>query len=74
MKAIKGGDLDHKYDAPFVFAEVNAKRVNWLLFADGTKMKMDVDVLNVGHCVSTKKCGKDEREDITHLYKYPDGK
>lgn len=73
VKAIKGGDLDHKYDAPFVFAEVNAKRVNWLLFADGTKMKMDVDVLNVGHCVSTKKCGKDEREDITHLYKYPDG-
>ena len=27
----------------------------------------------IGNYISTKKVGKDEREDITHLYKYPEG-
>ncbi|XP_078275452.1 protein-glutamine gamma-glutamyltransferase E-like [Rhinoraja longicauda] len=73
LTAIKQGDMGFKYDVPFVFAEVNANCVNWLLFADGTKLQVDVDVSRVGHYVSTKKCGKDEREDITDLYKYSDG-
>ncbi|XP_072917725.1 protein-glutamine gamma-glutamyltransferase 2-like [Hemitrygon akajei] len=73
LRAIKEGEVLFKYDVPFVFAEVNAQCVNWLVFEDGTKMKIDIDTEKVGHHVSTKKCGSDEREDITHLYKYPDG-
>ncbi|XP_051887174.1 LOW QUALITY PROTEIN: protein-glutamine gamma-glutamyltransferase 2-like [Pristis pectinata] len=73
VKAVKEGDMDMKYDVPFVFAEVNAHCVKWLLFSDGTKMQVDVDTEHVGHKVSTKRCGADEREDITDTYKYPDG-
>ncbi|XP_072132765.1 protein-glutamine gamma-glutamyltransferase 2-like [Mobula birostris] len=73
VRAIKEGDMDLKYDVPFVFAEVNAHCVNWLVLSDGTKVKIDVNEEHIGHYVSTKKCGTDEREDITHIYKYPDG-
>ncbi|XP_069740727.1 protein-glutamine gamma-glutamyltransferase 2-like isoform X2 [Narcine bancroftii] len=73
VTAIKQGNVDEKYDTEFVFAEVNAHCVNWLLLSDGAKVKMDIDTEQVGHKISTKKCGVDEREDLTHLYKYPDG-
>uniref|UniRef100_UPI00398EFEE5 protein-glutamine gamma-glutamyltransferase 2-like n=1 Tax=Pristiophorus japonicus TaxID=55135 RepID=UPI00398EFEE5 len=73
VKAIKEGDMDMKYDVPFVFAEVNAHCVEWLVFGNGTKMRMDMNVSRVGHCTSTKRCGSDEREDVTGHYKYSDG-
>ncbi|XP_072370766.1 protein-glutamine gamma-glutamyltransferase 2-like isoform X2 [Scyliorhinus torazame] len=73
VNAIKEGEVEMKYDVPFVFAEVNAHCVNWLIFENGEKMKIDVDESRVGHKISTKSCGTDEREDITSNYKYPDG-
>ncbi|XP_072413070.1 protein-glutamine gamma-glutamyltransferase 2-like [Chiloscyllium punctatum] len=73
VKAIKEGEVDMQYDAPFVFAEVNASCVNWLVFENGEEMKLDSNESHVGHKISTKKCGFDEREDVTSNYKYPDG-
>lgn len=40
MAAIKEGDLDVKYDAPFVFAEVNADIIHWLACGDGRRLKV----------------------------------
>lgn len=40
MAAIKEGDLDVKYDAPFVFAEVNADIIYWMVYGDGRRLKV----------------------------------
>ncbi|XP_006639496.2 protein-glutamine gamma-glutamyltransferase 2 [Lepisosteus oculatus] len=72
VKAIKEGELTFKYDAPFVFAEVNADVVSFIKRKDGTEDKIRGTV-TVGQSISTKSVGSDDREDITHLYKYPEG-
>lgn len=74
VRAIKEGDLNPKYDAPFVFAEVNADVVEWIRQEDGSVHKSINQSLVVGLKISTKSVGRDEREDITHTYKYPEGK
>ncbi|XP_004272883.1 protein-glutamine gamma-glutamyltransferase 2 [Orcinus orca] len=73
VRAIKVGDLSTKYDAPFVFAEVNADVVDWIRQDDGSMHKSINHSLVVGQKISTKSVGRDEREDITHTYKYPEG-
>ncbi|XP_002915212.2 protein-glutamine gamma-glutamyltransferase 2 [Ailuropoda melanoleuca] len=73
VRAIKEGDLSTKYDAPFVFAEVNADVVNWIVQEDGSMCKSTNNSQTVGMKISTKSVGRDEREDITHTYKYPEG-
>lgn len=73
VQAIKEGELTLKYDAPFVFAEVNADLVYVLKYKDGSTRKI-VNDQKVGQKISTKSVGRDEREDITHLYKYPEGR
>ncbi|KAG8517859.1 Protein-glutamine gamma-glutamyltransferase 2 [Galemys pyrenaicus] len=73
VRAIKEGDLTTKYDAPFVFAEVNADVVDWIRQKDGSLHKSVNRSLVVGLKISTKRVGRDEREDITHTYKYPEG-
>ncbi|XP_036447323.1 protein-glutamine gamma-glutamyltransferase 2-like [Colossoma macropomum] len=73
VRAIKEGDLTVKYDAPFVYAEVNADVVEYITLRDGRHVKIDSSTTEVGQCISTKAVGNDEREDITHLYKYPEG-
>ncbi|XP_006874794.1 PREDICTED: protein-glutamine gamma-glutamyltransferase 2 [Chrysochloris asiatica] len=73
VRAIKEGDLSTKYDAPFVFAEVNADVVDWIQQDDGSMHKSVNHSLVVGLKISTKTVGRDEREDITHTYKYPEG-
>uniref|UniRef100_A0A2K6F403 Protein-glutamine gamma-glutamyltransferase 2 n=1 Tax=Propithecus coquereli TaxID=379532 RepID=A0A2K6F403_PROCO len=73
VRAIKEGDLKTKYDAPFVFAEVNAEVVDWILQEDGTMHKSINRSTIVGQNISTKSLGSDEREDITLNYKYPEG-
>uniref|UniRef100_A0A8C0WPR7 Protein-glutamine gamma-glutamyltransferase 2 n=1 Tax=Castor canadensis TaxID=51338 RepID=A0A8C0WPR7_CASCN len=73
VRAIKEGDLSTKYDAPFVFAEVNADVVDWIRQEDGSVHKSVNRSLVVGLKISTKSVGRDEREDITHAYKYPEG-
>ncbi|GCB60719.1 hypothetical protein scyTo_0003987 [Scyliorhinus torazame] len=73
VKAIKNGNVNLKFDTPFVFAEVNADYVSWLLYKDGTKKQIGVNHRLIGSKISTKAVGSDEREDITHNYKYAEG-
>ncbi|XP_031417444.1 protein-glutamine gamma-glutamyltransferase 2-like [Clupea harengus] len=73
VKAVLEGHTDLKYDVPFVFAEVNADQVTWMLMRDGTKHRLHTDTSNVGQNISTKAVGADRREDITASYKYPEG-
>lgn len=73
VKAILQGHVDLKYDVPFVFAEVNADRVTWMVFADGSKKKISTDSVSVGQNISTKAVGSDKRVDITANYKYAEG-
>ncbi|KAM9063481.1 protein-glutamine gamma-glutamyltransferase 2 [Sarcophilus harrisii] len=73
IKAIKNGEVNTKYDAPFVFAEINADVVNWIKESDGDFKKLYTKTMIVGVMISTKAIGKDEREDVTHHYKYPEG-
>ncbi|XP_038659009.1 protein-glutamine gamma-glutamyltransferase 2-like isoform X1 [Scyliorhinus canicula] len=73
VTAIKDGSVDMKYDVPFVFAEVNADQVCWLLHRDGTKEKLSIETQHVGQNISTKCCGRNDRDDITQNYKYPEG-
>lgn len=40
MAAIKEGNLDVKYDAPFIFAEVNADVIHWMVYRDGRRVKV----------------------------------
>lgn len=72
VQAIKEGELQCKYDAPFVFSEVNADVETYLKYKDGSTRKI-VSITQVGQKISTKSVGSDKREDITHLYKYPEG-
>ncbi|NWX92806.1 TGM2 glutamyltransferase, partial [Nothoprocta pentlandii] len=72
VKAVKEGDLQLKYDTPFVFAEVNADVVYWIVGPDGSERKSTHTSI-VGKNISTKSVGRDTREDITHHYKYPEG-
>lgn len=73
MKAIKEGELLLKYDAPFVFAEVNADVNTMMQKKDGSTSKVNTTAF-VGQKISTKSVGSDVREDVTHLYKYPEGR
>ncbi|XP_074867425.1 protein-glutamine gamma-glutamyltransferase 2 [Carettochelys insculpta] len=72
VKAIKEGELALKYDIPFVFAEVSADVIYWLLQKDGSRRKT-IHTSTIGKNISTKSVGSDSREDITHNYKYPEG-
>ncbi|XP_037347095.2 protein-glutamine gamma-glutamyltransferase 2 [Pungitius pungitius] len=72
VRAIKEGELTFKYDAPFVFAEVNADVTTIMKKKDGSTSKV-TNTTSVGQKISTKSVGSDAREDITHLYKYPEG-
>ncbi|XP_031416718.2 protein-glutamine gamma-glutamyltransferase 2-like [Clupea harengus] len=73
VKAVLEGHTDQKYDVPFVFAEVNADQVIWMLMKDGSKHRLHTDSSQIGQNISTKAVGADRREDITACYKYPEG-
>ncbi|KAL3058055.1 hypothetical protein OYC64_010271 [Pagothenia borchgrevinki] len=73
VKAILKGETDLKYDIPFVFAEVNADCIDWLVKADGSKLNIYSDTARVGHNISTKSVGSKKRLDITDSYKYREG-
>ncbi|XP_060897697.1 protein-glutamine gamma-glutamyltransferase 5-like [Labrus mixtus] len=72
--AILNGDTDIKYDTPFVFAEVNADSVDWLVKPDGSLEKIEASTDLVGQHISTKAVGSDARVDITNTYKPEEGK
>ncbi|XP_039465573.1 protein-glutamine gamma-glutamyltransferase 2-like [Oreochromis aureus] len=73
VNAILRGDTDVKYDVPFVYAEVNADIVKWMISPDGSKKKMYTDTRSVGQKISTKAVGSWKRVDITDSYKHKEG-
>ncbi|XP_027006519.1 protein-glutamine gamma-glutamyltransferase K [Tachysurus fulvidraco] len=73
LMAIRTGQVYLKHDAPFVFAEVNSDKIYWQKNLDGNFSKIRIEKNAVGHCISTKAVGSDQRSDITHLYKHPEG-
>ncbi|CAN9503313.1 unnamed protein product [Ophioblennius macclurei] len=70
VNAIRSGQVYLKHDTPFVFAEVNSDKIYWQRNLDGTFTQFHSEKKAVGHCISTKAVGSDEREDITNLYKH----
>ncbi|XP_042348629.1 protein-glutamine gamma-glutamyltransferase 2-like [Plectropomus leopardus] len=73
VEAIKEGELTKKYDAPFIFAEVNADVVELVQLSSGEFVQFDGSTKSVGRNISTKAVGSNERHDITHQYKYAEG-
>ncbi|XP_073704898.1 protein-glutamine gamma-glutamyltransferase K isoform X1 [Garra rufa] len=73
LAAVRSGQVYVKFDTPFVFAEVNSDKIYWQRNLDGTFSQIHSEKKAVGHCISTKAAGSDERVDITNLYKYPEG-
>ncbi|XP_076009559.1 protein-glutamine gamma-glutamyltransferase K-like isoform X2 [Genypterus blacodes] len=73
LTAIRNGLVYNKYDCQFVFAEVNSDRVFWVRTEDGTFTPFHSEKNTVGHAISTKAVGSEERFDVTHLYKHPEG-
>ncbi|XP_036940527.1 protein-glutamine gamma-glutamyltransferase K [Acanthopagrus latus] len=70
VNAIRSGQVYLKHDTPFVFAEVNSDKIYWQRNLDGTFSQIHSEKKAVGHFISTKAVGSDERADITHLYKH----
>ncbi|KAF3698947.1 Protein-glutamine gamma-glutamyltransferase K [Channa argus] len=73
LNAIRSGQVYLKHDTPFIFAEVNSDKIYWQKKLDGTFEQICIEKKAVGHCISTKAVGSDERADITHLYKHQEG-
>ncbi|KAM6927854.1 protein-glutamine gamma-glutamyltransferase 5 [Xenentodon cancila] len=70
VTAILNGDIHLKYDLPFVFAEVNADCVYWLVKPDGSEVNIFSETMKVGQNISTKSVGSNKRMNITDTYKY----
>ncbi|XP_061535440.1 protein-glutamine gamma-glutamyltransferase 2-like [Phycodurus eques] len=73
VRAIKEGNLNVKYDAPFIFAEVNADVIYWMVQKNGQRQKIRVNQASIGRNISTKSVFGNRREDVTLEYKYPEG-
>ncbi|XP_015263914.1 PREDICTED: protein-glutamine gamma-glutamyltransferase E-like [Gekko japonicus] len=74
LTAIKEGDVDLRFDSPFVFAEVNADRVTWTYDTSTTEAKrLYTETKSIGQFTSTKAVGSYAREDVTGNYKYTEG-
>ncbi|XP_051944714.1 protein-glutamine gamma-glutamyltransferase K isoform X1 [Hippocampus zosterae] len=73
VTAIRSGQVYLKHDTPFVFAEVNSDKIYWQRNPDGTFSQIHSEKKAVGHSISTKAVGSDQRADITHLYKHQEG-
>ncbi|XP_037627165.1 protein-glutamine gamma-glutamyltransferase K-like [Sebastes umbrosus] len=73
LAAVRNGHVYFKHDTPFVFAEVNSDKIYWQRNIDGTFKQIYSEKKKMGHFISTKAVGTDERKDITHLYKHPEG-
>ncbi|CAJ1050831.1 LOW QUALITY PROTEIN: protein-glutamine gamma-glutamyltransferase 5-like [Xyrichtys novacula] len=71
--AIFDGHTNLEYDVPFVFSEVNADCVDWMIRPDGSLEKAEADTEKVGKAISTKAVGSDDRSDVTNTYKHKEG-
>ncbi|XP_069716088.1 protein-glutamine gamma-glutamyltransferase 4 [Phaenicophaeus curvirostris] len=76
VKAIRDGDVYLPFDSRFVYSEVNADEVYWVVKeVNGKKKytKVGTDTKSIGVNISTKAVGQNKREDITAEYKFPEG-
>ncbi|KAK6185333.1 hypothetical protein SNE40_007590 [Patella caerulea] len=88
VAAIKKGAINIGQDTPFVFAEVNADTIDWLLDDVDEYYVLGVMKETIGQKISTKEPtgkrfrgnlsnfgsgGDIDREDLTSLYKYEEG-
>uniref|UniRef100_A0A2K6JRN9 protein-glutamine gamma-glutamyltransferase n=1 Tax=Rhinopithecus bieti TaxID=61621 RepID=A0A2K6JRN9_RHIBE len=73
VKAIREGDVHLAYDTPFVYAEVNADEVIWLLRDGQAQEILAHNTSSIGKEISTKMVGSDQHQSITSSYKYPEG-
>ncbi|XP_075136657.1 protein-glutamine gamma-glutamyltransferase 5-like [Leptodactylus fuscus] len=74
VKAIKEGDIHLKYDCPFIFAEVNADIIKWVVKNDTIgPERVYQDSKKIGRQISTKQVGTSGRLDVTNHYKYEEG-
>uniref|UniRef100_A0A8C9RRJ5 Protein-glutamine gamma-glutamyltransferase K n=1 Tax=Scleropages formosus TaxID=113540 RepID=A0A8C9RRJ5_SCLFO len=73
INAIRSGEVFHKYDAHFVFAEVSSDKIYWQRKENGKFRLIHTEKDVVGCCILTKAVGSCDSNDITLLYKYPEG-
>ncbi|XP_061320474.1 protein-glutamine gamma-glutamyltransferase 4 [Pezoporus flaviventris] len=76
LKAIREGDVYLPFDSKFVYAEVNADKVYWVVKKVNGKdkyIRINTETRGIGMNISTKAVGQDKREDITWQYKFPEG-
>ncbi|NWW87319.1 TGM4 glutamyltransferase, partial [Rhynochetos jubatus] len=76
LKAVREGDVYLPFDCKFVYAEVNADKVYWVVKKVNGKdkyTKISTETRGIGVNISTKAVGQDKREDITAQYKFPEG-
>ncbi|XP_070559596.1 protein-glutamine gamma-glutamyltransferase K-like [Ptychodera flava] len=77
VNAIKRGNVSVKYDTEYSFAMVNADRVHWMIQESGGKI-FDKRILHkepssIGRRIVTKAIGSDDIDNVTSLYKHPEG-
>ncbi|ROT63475.1 hypothetical protein C7M84_018633 [Penaeus vannamei] len=80
LEAVRKGDIGLSYDAPFVFAEVNADVMHWAEDpeSDWGWRRIGTIKCHVGRSILTKACGMDDdfgdtdREDLLSSYKNPE--
>ncbi|XP_064297875.1 protein-glutamine gamma-glutamyltransferase 4 [Phalacrocorax carbo] len=76
LKAIREGDVYLPFDSKFVYAEVNADEVYWVVKkvnGEDKYTRVGTETQGIGVNISTKAVGQDKREDITAQYKFPEG-
>ncbi|KAL4635358.1 protein-glutamine gamma-glutamyltransferase K [Arapaima gigas] len=73
VNAIHEGEVFVIYDSRFVFAEVNSDKIYFQKNANGTFSPIHIEKNAVGSCVLTKAVGSHDKNNITLLYKYPEG-
>lgn len=71
VKAVKSGESNINYETDFVFAEVGAPVVAWLVDKTGKRVKvLSVDYSKTGEKIVTKKVGSNDQVDIKSNYKH----
>ncbi|XP_060077069.1 protein-glutamine gamma-glutamyltransferase K-like [Ylistrum balloti] len=85
LKALKSGDVNVPYDGHFIFAEMNADRVDWQEDEEGKFNVVKVTPSSIGFFISTHlpkckgvstgrgPCSDKRWEDITSEYKHSEG-
>ncbi|XP_041094577.1 protein-glutamine gamma-glutamyltransferase K-like isoform X2 [Polyodon spathula] len=73
VQAICNGLVYLNHDTRFIFAEVNSDKIYWQQRADGSFTQVFSEKAAIGKHISTKAAGSEERQDITDMYKYPEG-